>query len=57
MRLAFEARDAGVYLVQVEGSDRIGRRQQVSVDFFRLFGAPIVQGRTFSPDEDCRAAI
>ena len=30
---------------------------QVSVDFFRLFGAPIVQGRTFSPDEDCRAAI
>ena len=33
-RLAFEAREAGVYLVQVEASDRIGRRQQVSVDFF-----------------------
>lgn len=32
--LALEAKDAGVYVVQLEASDRIGRRQQVSVDFF-----------------------
>jgi predicted permease len=25
---------------------------QVSADFFRLFGAPVVQGRTFTADED-----
>ena len=28
------------------------RQEQVSHDFFRLFGAPIVEGRAFSPDED-----
>ena len=28
------------------------RSGQVSVDYFRLFGAPIVQGRSFSPEED-----
>ena len=28
------------------------RSGQVSVDYFRLFGAPIVQGRPFSPEED-----
>ena len=28
------------------------RYGQVSADYFRLFGAPIVQGRTFSADED-----
>ncbi|AVA26357.1 MULTISPECIES: MG2 domain-containing protein [unclassified Rhizobium] len=32
--LALEANDAGVYIIQLEASDRIGRRQQVSVDFF-----------------------
>ena len=32
--IAFEAHDAGVYLVQLEASDKLGRRQQVSVDFF-----------------------
>ncbi|TBY51352.1 alpha-2-macroglobulin [Rhizobium leguminosarum] len=32
--LALEAKDAGVYVIQLEASDRIGRRQQVSVDFF-----------------------
>ncbi|NLS01361.1 alpha-2-macroglobulin [Rhizobium sp. P38BS-XIX] len=32
--LALEAKDAGVYIVQLEASDRVGRRQQVSVDFF-----------------------
>src|SRR5690242_9282985 len=25
---------------------------RVSADFFRLFGAPVINGRTFSPDED-----
>ena len=33
-RLRFEARESGVYLVQIEASDRIGRRQQVSLDLF-----------------------
>ena len=33
-RIELEAKDAGVYLVQLEAYDRIGRRQQVSVDFF-----------------------
>ena len=33
-KLSFEAKDAGVYVVQVEAYDKIGRRQQVSVDFF-----------------------
>ncbi len=28
------------------------RYSQVSAAYFRLFGAPIVQGRAFSPDED-----
>lgn len=31
------------------------RSGQVSADFFRLFGAPIVMGRVFSPDEDLPA--
>jgi hypothetical protein len=45
LRLAFEAREAGVYLVQVEGSDRIGRRQQVSVDFFVGGDTPVTWAR------------
>jgi hypothetical protein len=28
------------------------RSGQVSADFFRLFGAPVVLGRTFTPEED-----
>jgi len=32
--IQLEAKDAGVYVVQLEAYDRIGRRQQVSVDFF-----------------------
>ena len=28
------------------------RSGQVSADYFRLFGAPIVQGRAFTPEED-----
>jgi uncharacterized protein YfaS (alpha-2-macroglobulin family) len=44
-RLAFEAREAGVYLVQVEATDRIGRRQQVSVDFFVGGDTPVTWSR------------
>jgi alpha-2-macroglobulin len=33
-KLSFEAKEAGVYVVQLEAYDKIGRRQQVSVDFF-----------------------
>jgi putative ABC transport system permease protein len=28
------------------------RHGQVSADFFRLFGAPVLRGRTFTPEED-----
>ena len=28
------------------------RSSQVSADYFRLFGAPIIRGRSFSPEED-----
>lgn len=45
LRLAFEAREAGVYLVQVEASDRIGRRQLVSVDFFVGGDTPVTWAR------------
>ncbi|MDB5510539.1 MAG: alpha-2-macroglobulin [Enterovirga sp.] len=44
-RLSFEAREAGVYLVQVEASDRIGRRQIVSVDFFMGGNTPVTWSR------------
>ena len=39
--LALEAKEAGVYIVQVEASDRVGRRQQVSVDFFVGGSTPV----------------
>ena len=32
--IELQAKDAGVYVVQLEAYDRIGRRQQVGVDFF-----------------------
>jgi alpha-2-macroglobulin len=44
-RLAFEAREAGVYLVQLEATDRSGRRQQVSVDFFVGGDTPVTWAR------------
>ena len=44
-RLSFEARDAGVYLVQLEATDRIGRRQRVSVDFFVGGDTPVTWAR------------
>jgi alpha-2-macroglobulin len=45
IRQAFQAREAGVYLVQLEASDRIGRRQQVSVDFFVGGDTPVTWAR------------
>ncbi|MFZ1641412.1 MAG: alpha-2-macroglobulin family protein [Candidatus Contendobacter sp.] len=38
-KLHLPLRDAGVYLLQLEAADRLGRRQQLSVDFF-------VEGKT-----------
>jgi alpha-2-macroglobulin len=43
--LAFEAREAGVYLVEVEATDRIGRRQLVSVDLFVGGSTPVTWSR------------
>ncbi len=59
--LAFEAREAGVYLVQLEAYDRLGRRQQVSVDFFVGGQTPVTWARaparaaTVSTDKDAYA--
>jgi uncharacterized protein YfaS (alpha-2-macroglobulin family) len=44
-RLSFEAHEAGVYLVQLEATDRIGRRQRVSVDFFVGGETPVTWAR------------
>ncbi|SDR59924.1 hypothetical protein SAMN05519103_06569 [Rhizobiales bacterium GAS113] len=44
-RIAFEAREAGVYLVQLEASDKLGRRQQASVDFFVGGDTPVTWAR------------
>ncbi len=44
-RLAFEAGEAGVYLVQVEATDRLGRRQRVSVDCFVAGDTPVTWTR------------
>lgn len=44
-KLSFEAKEAGVYLVQVEAYDKIGRRQQVSVDFFVGGQSPVTWAR------------
>jgi hypothetical protein len=40
-KIELEAREAGVYVVQLEAYDRIGRRQQVSVDFFVGGNTPV----------------
>ncbi|OBS53228.1 MULTISPECIES: alpha-2-macroglobulin [Methylosinus] len=40
-RIELEVREAGVYVVQLEAYDRIGRRQQVSVDFFVGGNTPV----------------
>ncbi|VTZ26543.1 Alpha-2-macroglobulin domain protein (fragment) [Methylocella tundrae] len=44
-KLAFEAKDAGVYLVELEAADKTGRRQQVSVDFFVGGDTPVTFAR------------
>ena len=44
-KLSFEAKEAGVYLVQVEAYDKIGRRQQVSIDFFVGGQSPVTWAR------------
>jgi uncharacterized protein YfaS (alpha-2-macroglobulin family) len=44
-KLAFDAHDAGVYLVQVEATDRIGRRQQVTLDIFVGGDTPVTWAR------------
>jgi len=45
LKLDFPIREAGVYLVQVEAADKIGRRQFVSVDLFVNGGAPVTWSR------------
>jgi len=60
-RLSFEARDAGVYLVQLEAADKLGRRQQVTVDFFvggdtpTTWARPPAQTATVTTDKDSYA--
>jgi hypothetical protein len=43
--IPFEAREAGVYVLEMEASDRIGRRQIVSVDFFVGGNTPVTWSR------------
>ncbi len=43
--LRFDARDAGVYLVELEAEDRAGRRQLVRVDLFMAGGTPVTWSR------------
>lgn len=45
LKLAFEAKESGVYVVQLEAFDKIGRRQQVSVDFFVGGETPVTWAR------------
>jgi hypothetical protein len=57
-KVQLEAKDAGVYVVQLEAYDRIGRRQQVSVDFFVGGDTPVTFQRapsstaTITPDKE-----
>ncbi len=44
-KIELEAREAGVYLVQLEAYDRLKRRQQVSVDFFVGGETPVTFAR------------
>ena len=44
-KLSFETREAGVYLVQLEATDRIGRRQQISLDTFVGGDTPVTWAR------------
>ncbi|MGJ0395480.1 MAG: alpha-2-macroglobulin family protein [Methylocystis sp.] len=57
-RIELAARDAGVYVVQLEAYDRLKRRQQVSVDFFVggdtpvTFARPPAESATITTDKD-----
>ncbi len=57
-KIELEIKNAGVYLVQLEAYDRIGRRQQVSVDFFVGGDTPVTFKRapsataTVTPDKE-----
>ena len=43
--LRFDAREAGVYIVEAEASDRLGRRQVASVDLFMGGDTPVTWSR------------
>jgi uncharacterized protein YfaS (alpha-2-macroglobulin family) len=45
LKLDFEAKDAGVYLVELEAADKVGRKQKVSVDFFVGGDTPVTFAR------------
>jgi hypothetical protein len=59
--LRFEAREAGVYIVQLEAEDRFGRRQTVRVDLFMAGDTPVTWSRppaqtvTVTPERDAYA--
>ncbi|MBR0655761.1 alpha-2-macroglobulin [Plastoroseomonas arctica] len=59
--LRFEAREAGVYLVQLDAEDRLGRRQTVRVDLFMAGDTPVTWPRppaqtvTVSVERDAHA--
>jgi hypothetical protein len=59
--LRFEAREAGVYIVQLEAEDRFGRRQTVRVDLFMAGDTPVTWARppaqtvTVTPERDAYA--
>jgi len=59
--LRFEAREAGVYLVELQAEDRTGRRQTVRVDLFMAgdsavtWARPPAQTVTVSPERDSYA--
>ncbi len=44
-KLHFEARDAGVYVVELEAEDQIGRKQTVRVDLFMAGDTPVTWPR------------
>lgn len=43
--MSFEPKGAGVYIIEVEASDRLGRKQAVSVDFFVGGPEPVTWSR------------
>jgi uncharacterized protein YfaS (alpha-2-macroglobulin family) len=61
MSLHFDAHDAGVYLVEAEATDKIGRRQSVKVDLFMAGDSPVTWSRppaqtlTVTSDKDAYA--